>query len=319
MAARIKAGDKVGPYVIVEELADGGMARVFRAYGADSNRKEVALKLGRDGDERYHEAIRREGELLRKLNHPGIVSILPTQLGRVPDYYVKAYNVDGHPWFFAMEFLAGGTLKSYIGNGQFLPQEIASAIVLQVARSLHYMHGQGYAHQDTKPENIMLRGPLKRDADIAPILIDFGVAANVKGAAKGGTVVTMSPEQVEHMQGTLPPEIQVDHAKSDVYSLGVVYYLALTGQYPFGGFTEKIMTQQILNGQPTPPRQARPEANISRDTQDTVLGCLAKDPKIRYDMPTLIKKLEITSGGLTRVNVDIAIPGEKKRGFRLFG
>ncbi len=264
-------------YEILEKVGVGGMATVYKAKERKTGRI-VALKVPQErfvGDPRFVRRFHREAEVLARMDHPGIV---------------KVYDhgqLDG-THYIAMEFLDGMGLDRLIEEKK-LSLKQAAAILAKVADALRHIHAQGIVHRDIKPGNIfVLKGALRPDGvDPRGVrLMDFGIAAGkvltrltITGA-RIGTPVYMSPEQAKGQR--------LDH-RSDIYSLGVVLYEALTGQPPFSGSYEAVIHQQIFQT-PTPPKQLNPE--IPESLSSLVLRMLEKDPAKRPSLEEVIKGLE---------------------------
>lgn len=263
-------------YEILEKVGVGGMATVYKAKDKKTGRL-VALKVPQErflGDPRFVRRFHREAEVLAKMDHPNIV---------------KVYDhgqVDG-VHFIAMEYLEGEGLDKLIEERRLSLRQ-AAAILARVADALKHIHAQGIVHRDIKPGNIMvLKGALREDGvDPRGVrLMDFGIAAGkvltrltITGA-RIGTPVYMSPEQAKGQK--------LDH-RSDIYSLGIVLYEALTGQPPFTGGYETVIHQQIFQV-PTPPKQLNPQ--IPQVLSDLVLKMLEKDPAKRPSLDEVIRGL----------------------------
>lgn len=294
---------RVGPYVIIEFLNSGGMADVYRARVA-SRRQEVALKISQlDRSEPIlNNALRFEVNLMSRLTHPGIVRVLPIPFKnrKQQPFMARALNLPGKPWYFAMEYLPGGSLETLTKKAGPLPFDLACAIGLEIAHALSYLHKNNIVHLDIKPDNILFRHTPQRDNPIAPVLTDFGIAAmNATNASmRGGTTVIMPPELIRKMRGELPPEHEIDLRKVDVYMLGVVLYRMWTGKYPFDGLTRKRITSAIIRGRIISPRvyndQVPPEA------EELIFDWLSRDPIMRPDLPEIRRYLTRWAGGLRR-------------------
>lgn len=198
-------------YTIDREIDSGGMATVYLAIH-ESLQRSVALKVMAPSlvaDRTFVERFLREGATVARLNHPNIVTI---------------YDIgeEGNVCYLAAEYLPGGNLKRRIGKG--LAPEDALKVLAQLSGALAHAHSKGIIHRDIKPENILFRD------DGAAVLTDFGIAKVVGSATLTdvgmsiGTPHYMSPEQA---QGKT-----VD-GRSDLYSLGVVFYEMLTGKPPY--------------------------------------------------------------------------------------
>lgn len=204
-------------YELVRELGVGGMAVVYLAIQTSLDRK-VALKVMRRNIEDIDKFERRflmEGRTLAKLPHRNIVAVYDIVKGDATTY-------------IAMEYLDGGTLHDRMRDGLSLAEAVA--IVVQIAGALQFAHDHGVIHRDLKPSNIMFRD------ESTPVLTDFGIAKQqdaqqtrlTQTGMLVGTPTYMSPEQIN--------ALEVD-GRSDLYSLGVMFYELLTGNAPFAGDT----------------------------------------------------------------------------------
>jgi serine/threonine protein kinase len=256
----------LGRYHILEQLGEGGMAIVYKAYDTRLER-DVAVKVIRtekltlESMGKTLKRFEREAKALAKLTHPNIVPI--TDYGEHDD---KPYLVMPH--------LPGGTLKQLL-KGKPMPWEGAVRLLIPIARALHYAHQQGIIHRDVKPSNILITQsgePMLTDFGIAKILLANEETADLTGTGMGvGTPEYMSPEQ---FQGK-----GVD-ARTDIYSLGVVLYEMVTGRKPYQADTPAA----VLIKQATDPLP-RPKGFI-RDLPDSVerilLKALSKGADDRY-------------------------------------
>lgn len=288
-----------GRYTIDGDVANGGFATIYRAH--ERGRKEpVAIKLGRNvpDDPGYAESIRAEAEILQRLDHRNIVTIYPIpRRGKADVYSARATKLDGQPFYFVMEYLDGGTLDNYLEHVGSLPADEASAIALDIARALDYMHRKGYAHNDLKLENIVFRQKVRAGEAFAPVLIDFGVATKIQPPGALSFYIA-PPEQLERIQLSRPPELDntLDLTKVDVWGLGVVMYRMVGGKLPFTGRTEKRITERILNSRPT--ALSRLSTTVSPELDELIIdGCLAKSPGDRLDMLQLGQALRVLSEG----------------------
>ncbi|MEO7965256.1 MAG: serine/threonine-protein kinase, partial [Gemmatimonadaceae bacterium] len=213
-------GSKLGPYHIVAPLGEGGMGEVFRARDARLQR-DVAIKVLASGlitDESARKRFRIEALALAKLNHPNIATVFDVGEQEGIDYLV-------------MELVSGRSLAARIAEGP-LPLEQVCALAREVASALDEAHGQGVVHRDLKPANIILtdRGTAK--------VLDFGLA---KLLAPGGGGGSQSVSEMGTILGTplyMSPEQALGErvdTRTDLWSLGVVLYEALSGRAPFSG------------------------------------------------------------------------------------
>ncbi|WP_457632771.1 protein kinase domain-containing protein [Oceanithermus desulfurans] len=289
-------------YEILDRIGIGGMASVYKARRKSDGRM-VALKIPQEkfvSDTRFVKRFHREAEVLQKLKHPNIV--------RVYDH-----GAFGDTHYIAMEFLDGEELDRLIENRR-LTVPAAINIMRHVADALRHIHAQGIIHRDIKPGNIMiLRSAIDEEGRVDPKgvrLMDFGIAAGkvltrltITGA-RIGTPVYMSPEQAKGQR--------IDH-RSDIYSLGIVFYESLTGQAPFQGGYESVIHQQIYE-LPTPPKQLNPE--IPAPINDLIMRMLAKEADKR---PTLEEVIETLKGKFKDTQelsrpFYLAVAAEAKRG-----
>lgn len=257
----LPSGTRLSRYTILEPLGSGGMGAVYRARDEKLERP-VAIKVLTPGvfagqDARRH--FRREALALAKLNHPHIAAVY------------DADEQDGAS-YIVMELVDGESLAARLRPGP-LPVKDATAIALEVAEALEEAHDSGIIHRDLKPGNVMItpKGRAK--------VLDFGLAKMLTTSADAtksltdtsgifGTPLYMSPEQAQGR--TLDP-------RTDLWSLGVVYYHCLTGHPPFRGDSNLAILQAIVT-QPLPPL----DPTLPALAQQIVARALEKDPALRY-------------------------------------
>jgi serine/threonine protein kinase len=257
-----QAGELLDHYHLDEVVARGGMATIFRATDQRTG-QQVAIKVPHpevESDPALFDRFRREGEIGRRLDHPGVMKVLPSEEGRNQIYMV-------------MEWVDGKLLRPLLQQEKRLPLDKVVNIILQISDVLEYVHKHDVVHRDLKPENIMIddQGRIK--------LIDFGIAASA-GARRltfanfsktMGTPDYISPEQVKGKRGD---------ARSDIYALGVMLYEMSTGTLPFSGPSPfAVMNSRLLNS-PVPPRELNPE--ITPQLQEIMYRALEREPKNRY-------------------------------------
>jgi class 3 adenylate cyclase/tetratricopeptide (TPR) repeat protein len=263
-------GGTVGRYRIVEKLGEGGMGVVYSARDERLERL-VALKflpphLSARDDAKQRFMV--EAQAAAALDHPNVCTV--HEIGETPRGQL----------FIAMPLYDGETIKARIARGP-LPLDEAVDLAIQAARGLAKAHDRGIVHRDIKPANLIVTsdGVLK--------IVDFGIAklADVtitRAEEAPGTISYMSPE---HARGD-----PVD-GRSDLWSLGVVLYEAVTGARPFRGGTDHVVLHQIATAPVTIPR-------LADDTAPVLLGgiltrMLAKDPNDRHPKATdLVRDLE---------------------------
>jgi predicted Ser/Thr protein kinase len=251
---------RIGPYLVERELGSGGMGTVFLAKHAETGRvaavKVLPASLSREPG--FVARFTREIDALKSVASPQIVELYES-------------GVDGETYFYAMEYVEGETLTARLERDTRLSWREVIDIGVQVCRALKSAHNAGVIHRDLKPSNLLLTpdGQVK--------LTDFGVAqifAGGKLTATGGIVGTaefMAPEQAEGKRAT---------KQSDIYALGAVMYVMLTGRPPFTGKTALDIAQKHRFGQFDSPR--RYVADIPSWLDEVVCQCLAKNPDQRY-------------------------------------
>ncbi|HYR42122.1 MAG TPA: protein kinase, partial [Terriglobia bacterium] len=228
-------------YQIKEIIGEGGMGIVYRAIDLEMQ-SDVALKTIKEVlDPQQIELFRRECTVLRRLRHPNVVDVF--------DFGITEEKGREKP-FFVMPFLPGFTLDKVIRSQRLTPDRVVD-IITQTARGLQAAHDQGLVHRDVKPSNIFVL------SDDSVKLIDFGVVHLTGQHSRTGfkgTLPYMSPEQLE-----LNPTTAV----SDVFSLAVVCYEALTRRRPFTGNNEEEIRQAILHLTPPPASELNPAVSLA--------------------------------------------------------
>ena len=300
----LKAGEKIGEYEFIRFLQQGGMAAVALV---ELNETPYSLKVSKvvQNDKNQTKdnmlAIRHEATFLSNLNHERLVEIFPISVGknaiRNPNsqrnYYAKAMNLgkgEMTPWFFAMEYLEGGTLAAFIRKCGPLRVPEATNIMGNVGLGLAYMHQKGISHNDVKAENVLFRKQLVNGEPFDPVLVDFGTATWIaKFDNYAGTWYAMSPERILAADGEIALD-DLDVPKSDVWSLGILLYQAFTRNLPFPALRTKKLTKQILKTKPEKISTYRKD--VPKDLEKFILqDCLAKKAENR---PTLDEFLQFT-------------------------
>lgn len=254
-------GENVGPYRIIEQLGQGGMATVFRAYHPSLDR-DVAIKVLHPvfkEDPQFFGRFQREARIVARLEHSNII----------PVYDFNEHN--GEP-YLVMRYVKGDTLKAHLGQGPWPPAEVLR-LMRPVCSALAYAHSQGVLHRDIKPSNIMLT----HDGNV--FLTDFGLARMTQAGASTmsqdmmvGTPQYISPEQAQGVA-------ELD-GRTDIYSLGVVLFEMLVGSVPFSADTPFAIVHDHIYSPLPLPRSLNP--NLDEAVERTLLKALAKEPGERF-------------------------------------
>ena len=260
-------GKTVGKYQLKDRLGAGGMAEVYRAIQKPLER-EVALKVMHTHlmeQIGFKNRFLQEAKAIAALSHPHIVQIYD-------------YEITGDLSYMAMEFLRGDSLEDHLmalntdaTESQFMDLDEALETVIQVAQALNFAHKRGVIHRDIKPANIM------RTAEDRVVLTDFGIATllhETRLTTDGGATGTpsyMSPEQAMGGRGD---------ERSDIYSLGAVFYQLVTGQLPFQA--ETLYSLIMMHVNEPPPAASEINAEIPTIVDKIIKKAMAKNPDERY-------------------------------------
>jgi eukaryotic-like serine/threonine-protein kinase len=255
--ARPRSPERIGRYQVLERIGRGAMGVVYRARDEAMGR-EVALKvLTADIEDDPDMRVRflREAEAAARLSHPNIITIFDV-------------GEEGERFFIVMELLRGATLKDFLKQPEAARIERRIDLMAQLAAGLGAAHNASVYHRDIKPGNVFVR------ADGLLKILDFGVArlASSSMTASGfiiGTPDYMSPEQARGAE--------VD-ARSDIFSLGGVFYFMLTGRKPFPASDLPTLFHQIQGDEPPPPI----EVDAPVELVEVIMKALAKQKEARY-------------------------------------
>ncbi|WP_434348785.1 protein kinase domain-containing protein [Myxococcus virescens] len=255
-------GRHIGRYRILEQLGSGGMSVVYKGLDTALDR-EVAVKVlhphlaGKDESRRR---LAREARAVAKLHHPNILEVF--------DFSAA----DAQDAFIVTEYIRGQTLKTFLDEGPMDPPELAAMVIHELAAALAHAHESGVIHRDLKPENVMVRedGVLK--------LMDFGIARlmdieermTVTGTLVGSPA-HMAPEIIEGLEAG---------PTADVFSVGIMFYAAMTGRLPFSAPNTTATLKRILDGDYEDARRRVPA--LSDELADICAICLQRDPERRY-------------------------------------
>src|SRR5664280_1296452 len=262
-----------GQFQIIQKIGTGGMGSVYKASQPQMNRM-VAIKIlhpklvnRRDLTSRF----RREARAMSQLTHPNTVKV-----------FLYGALEDGS-LYIVMELLEGRNLNQAVRRDGPLPVERAIPILIQVCAALHEAHTLGIVHRDLKPENIFLcnQGGLQ---DFARVL-DFGLAKVTERQMRPGSLILTQEGMVFGTPEFMSPEQaqgrELD-ARSDIYSLAVILYEAITGKLPFNAQTPMEYIQKHVLERPIPLSERAPELSLPVGLEAVVAKALAKKPDERW-------------------------------------
>lgn len=276
-------GETVSHYRILDKLGEGGMGVVYLAEDIVLGRR-VAIKTLSIGsgtnNQHYRKRFLREAQAASKLSHPHIATV-----------YDFGETTGGEP-YIVMEFVQGKTLCELIRE-KSLTITRTTQIIGEIAEALSEAHSHGLVHRDIKPSNIVVneRGSVK--------VLDFGLAKEVAPTAEDtrtregmivGTPMYFSPEQALGLE--------VD-ARSDLFSLGLVFYECVTGEPAFAGKTDIEICAKIIRDDPAPPSKLNPDVSVELD--QVISKALAKNSELRYQSAKdLAEAITLTGSSDTR-------------------
>jgi Protein kinase domain len=277
-------GTRLGSWVLEREIGRGGMGCVYlgrRAEGVSSEIPERAavkvLAAHLTFDPGLLSRFEREIDVLRKLDYPGIVRLLEA-------------GIEGGRHFYAMEYVEGESYEAFLERESRIPWPEVLDMTLQVCLALKHAHDRGVIHRDLKPSNLLRGAPIFQEGvgQYGVVkLTDFGIAWVFAGehltvtGSYVGTPEYLSPEQAAGKQPT---------KRSDLYSLGVVLYVLLTGRLPFEGEPLDLLHKHRYAQFDRPGRLA---PDLPHDLEEVVCQLLEKDPDRRpADAGALHKKLD---------------------------
>ena len=255
-------GENVGPYRIIEQLGQGGMATVFKAYHASLDRYVAikALHPAFNQDATFETRFQREARVVAKLEHPNIVPVYD-------------YAEDEKRPYLVMKFIEGDTLKAKLDKGPLSSEEI-SKIVDAVGSALSYAHRQGVLHRDIKPSNVLVAN------DGQMYLADFGLAriAQSGESTLSSDMIMGTPQYISPEQAMGKKDLD---ERTDLYSFGVMLYEMVVGQVPFNADTPfSVIHDHIYSPLPLPRTVNK---NVPEPVERVLLKALAKDRDDRYE------------------------------------
>lgn len=270
-------GERFGQYTLLEKVAVGGMAEVWKARmrGVEGFQKTVAIKKilpHMTDNSEFVGMFIDEAKLAAQLSHPNIVHIY--DLGKI-----------GRDFYIAMEYVEGKDLRSLLNaarrRGMKLPLGLALLIAARLASALDYAHRKrdfeeremGIVHRDVSPQNVLLT----YEGDVK--LCDFGIAKAVSKATGGHTQIGALKGKLQYMSPEQAWGRPVD-SRSDLFSLGAVLFEMVTGERQFPGDTEISVLELVRQGRVRTPRQVDP--SIPREVDEIVARALAVDPQQRF-------------------------------------
>lgn len=274
-----KPNDQIGPYIIQEFRAQGGMGAVYRARDPKLQR-DVALKvlfphLASDRD--FLARFRREAVLMAQLTHPNIVQVYDA-------------DVDGNAPYLAMEFVPGATLfqqlKTLHARNARMPERDALLIVRQIASALDYAHQKGLVHRDVKPSNIMQASTDRH------VLTDFGISFDTAATRLTRTISAVGTP--EYMSPEAGQGLAVD-GRSDIYSLGIVLFELLSGRTPFN--SDSALGMVYMHAHEPLPNITRERNDLNKTTLRILERATAKQPAQRFqNAGDLVRAIDVALG-----------------------
>ncbi len=292
-------GRHIGRYRILEQLGQGGMSVVYKGLDTTLDR-EVAVKVLHPhlaGRVESRKRLEREAKAVARLHHPNILEVF--------DYSGESATEA----YLVTEYIRGQTLRQFITDEALAPPEIAAMVVHELASALAHAHESGILHRDLKPENVMVRddGVLK--------LMDFGIAKILDRDEK----MTMTGALVGSPAHMAPEIIEGEEAgaEADVFSLGTMLYLFVTGKLPFTAPNTTATLKKILDCVYDDPRQVL--ATVSDELAEIIGQCLQRQPGNRFPTAAKLRDAlaEYLNGlGLTRPHEELAKFFLEPRGYR---
>lgn len=276
-------------YTLEKLLGQGGMSKVYLALDRKLNNKKVAIKIMTSyfSANNQHLIKRFMGEVksLCVLNHPNIIQI--TDYGLTP----QEAPFFGYP-FYVMEYFVGQTLQQLLDRKEWLTTDLVLKIAIKVCQGLKEAHNKGIIHRDLKPDNIFLIS----EGEVVKV-IDFGIAKKIDEESQQHTQLTVAGTFIGTYRYASPEQCRgadID-SRTDLYSLGVVLYEALSQRNPYNisedsGTTKADWIASHLRENPKPLREQSGCQDITVELENAIMKCLAKLPQKRFQT---IEELEL--------------------------
>jgi serine/threonine protein kinase len=242
-----RVGTTIGKFRIERLLSnDGATAQV---YLANNGMQQVALKIARVNDKGYifQDHLRQEVEALQCLDHLGVVHLFPVMDEDV--YTARAENLTRQPWYFVMEYIAGKSLAGHLRRiTKTFPLKWRLGLFRSVVESVAYLHEQGYAHCDLKPEHIFLRHIPSAEQTPQAVLIDFGSSCVISETPPmlAASVPYAAPELLRALENPDAGQL-LNTAALDMWSLGAILYELATGRRLIAGYRQRSIIRNVLN------------------------------------------------------------------------
>jgi len=254
---------RYGGYELLEQIARGGMSRIWRARAPETG-QIFAVKILTPESVEVIDMYRRffeteEGQVALALDHPNVIKTHEYGRGRKAEYYL------------VMDYVHGPNLEVLIARGSPRVKQHQFSLVMQIGAGLRYIHQQGLVHRDFCPKNVLF------GEDCVAKIIDFGLTIPLSlkersGVLRAGTASFMAPEQVRGRP--------VDE-RTDIYAYGLSCYEILTGRRPLPGARDVGQRMQDqLNLEPLPLRRLAP--HLPEEMEQIIEKCIAKEPAMRY-------------------------------------
>ncbi|MBN2738103.1 MAG: serine/threonine protein kinase [Spirochaetales bacterium] len=258
--------DKIGKYRVLGKIGEGGMGKIFKAQHPTLNRTIIIKQLSFTKNKSLTQRFKREAKIMIDLRNENIVQVY--------DHFRE-----GNSYYIAMEFVDGTSLEKLITSKSKICPTVALLILKEICKGLKHAHDKGIVHRDIKPDNVLI----SKSGEVK--LVDFGIATAqedneedlTKTGAIMGTPAYMSPEQLTSTK-------HVDH-RSDIYSIGVLFYKMVTGEKPFSSNFTAEAIHNITKGIYTRPEKLNPQVpgifrKIIHKTMNHKVGKRYKD--LRY-------------------------------------